>query len=158
MHRQLVSIEDHHVAVVDIRDPCQKVLGRSRSCQITLSSSVHALVVDWTLGIPLSWMTSEGIIADTLKTQDHYLCTPRDIRASTIWSRGLARAVDNAGTSSDCGYPSALRCPERNPFLELPSELLRSPCQLATSERPSCKVDSCREDAATSISLWWRDE
>lgn len=92
--RELVNTNDSSIAVIDVRDPWQQVVGTILSCEMIVSSSLHGLIVAEAYGIPAAWVRmSDRIIGGNFKFFDYMASTDRDLKPPVDWPHGDMAAI-----------------------------------------------------------------
>lgn len=93
---------DPRIRVIDVQQPWRTVVDEIRSCERTLSSSLHGIIVSESYGIPCSWVRiTDKVVGGSFKFDDYYLATGREKQRGMPWRFGLSKALEEvapAGT------------------------------------------------------------
>lgn len=97
------------VRLIDVTQPVEKVAAAIASCEATISSSLHGLIVSHAYGVPSMWCKSvEPIHGDDSKFYDHYGALevgPPEVAPTSVWrDHATVRVLDYASA------PSISRC------------------------------------------------
>lgn len=73
-YSDLQGLETDDVLIVNLLDPIEKVIADINSCEFTLSSSLHGIIVSHAYSIPSLWVTSDRnkLDGDDIKFADYF--------------------------------------------------------------------------------------
>lgn len=73
----LKDLGNHDIVVINLLDPIEKIIDIINSCEITLSTSLHGIIVSHAYGVPAVWSSFENIngidlAGDNIKFKDYF--------------------------------------------------------------------------------------